>query len=76
MRRFFAVFYFYRFDGATIETLAHHPRHFNLEITRRYVTQDKEVASLWRDVEWGYMGDVARAIVAGERAVGGPMGEP
>lgn len=75
MRRFFAVFYFYRFDGATIETLAHHLRHFNLEMTRRYVTQDKEVASLWRDVEWGYMGDVARAIVAGERAVGGPMGE-
>ena len=44
-------------------------------MTRRYVTQDKEVASLWLDIEWGYTGHLARSIVTGERAVGGAMGD-
>ena len=74
-RRFFAVLYFYRFEGATLEALSHHLRHFTLEMTRRYVTQDPEVAALWTDVEWGYMGEVARSIAAGERSVAGAMGE-
>lgn len=74
-RRFFAVLYFYRFEGATIEALSHHLRHFSLEMTKRYVTQDPEVAALWTDVEWGYMGYVARSIVAGERSVSGSAGE-
>lgn len=74
-RRFFAVLYFYRFEGATIEVLSHYLRHFNLDMTKRYVTQDPEVAALWTDVEWGYMGHVARSIVAGERSVSGAMGD-
>lgn len=74
-RRFFAILYFYRFEGATIEALSHHLRHFSLEMTRRYVTKDSEVASLWTDVEWGYVGDVARSIASGERSVAGAMGD-
>ncbi|MDF3382557.1 MULTISPECIES: hypothetical protein [unclassified Sulfitobacter] len=74
-RRFFAILYFYRFEGATIEALSHHLRHFNLEMTRQYLTQDPEAAALWTDVEWGYMGHVARTIVAGERVVSGAAGE-
>lgn len=74
-RRFFAVLFFYRFEDATIEALSHHLRHFSLEMTRRYITQDPEVASLWNDVEWGYTGDIARSIVAGERSVSGAAGE-
>lgn len=74
-RRFFAILYFYRFEGASIEALSHHLRHFSLEMTRRYVTQDPEAAALWTDVEWGYMGHVARSIVAGERSVSGSAGE-
>ena len=74
-RRFFAVLYFYRFEGATLEALSHYLRHFSLEMTRRYVTQDPEVAALWTDVEWGYMGHVARSVVAGERSVSGAAGE-
>ena len=60
-RRFFAVLNFYRFEDATIEALSHHLRHFSLEMTKRYVTQDPEVATLWTDVEWGYTGHVARS---------------
>ena len=74
-RRFFAILYFYRFEGATLEALSHHLRHFSLEMTRRYVTQDPEAASLWTDVEWGYTGHYARTIVAGERSVSGARGE-
>ena len=74
-RRFFAVLYFYRFEGATIEVLSHYLRHFSLEMTKRYVTQDPEVAALWTDVEWGYMGHVARSIAAGERSVSGAIGD-
>lgn len=74
-RRFFAILYFYRYEGANIETLSHFLRHFSLEMTKRYVTQDPEVAALWTDVEWGYMGHVARSIVAGERSVSGSAGE-
>lgn len=74
-RRFFAVLYFHRYDGARIEALSHHLRHFNLEMTRRYVTQDPEMAALWTDVEWGYMGEIARSIAAGERSVAGAMGQ-
>lgn len=74
-RRFFAILYFYRYEGANIETLSYFLRHFSLEMTKRYVTQDPEVAALWTDVEWGYMGHVARTIVAGERSVSGSAGE-
>jgi hypothetical protein len=73
-RRFFAILYFYRFDGASIEALSHHLRHFNIEMTRRYVTMDPEVAALWTDVEWGYMGHIARQISSGERSVSGAAG--
>jgi hypothetical protein len=44
-------------------------------MTKRYVTQDPEAAALWTDVEWGYMGHVARTIVAGERSISGSAGE-
>lgn len=74
-RRFFAVLYFYRYEGATIEALSHYLRHFNLEMTKRYVTRDPEVAAVWNDVEWGYTSDVARSIVAGDRSVSGAAGD-
>jgi hypothetical protein len=73
-RRFFAILYFYRFEGATIEALSHHLRHFSLEMTRRYVTVDPEVAAMWTDVRWGYERRVAVEIVSGT-ATGGGAGD-
>ncbi|NUU41858.1 hypothetical protein [Tardiphaga robiniae] len=75
MRRFFAVLYFYRFDGATIEVLAHQLRHFSLETARGYVTQDTEVTQIWREAEIQYRSDFCRSVVTGSRAIGGKMGE-
>lgn len=73
-RRFFAVLYFYRFEGATIEALSHHLRHFNLEMTRHYITKDPEVAAMWTDVRWNYEGRVALSVASGT-AVAGSAGD-
>ena len=71
-RKFFAVLYFYRYRGATIEVLAHFLRHFNLEMTRMYLTLDPETKKLFDEVEWGFTKQVARSIgEKGEAAIGG-----
>lgn len=71
-RKFFAVLYFYRYKGATIEVLAHFLRHFNLEMTKQYLTMDKEAKSIFDSVEWGYKKHVARNIaLKGGAALGG-----
>jgi hypothetical protein len=75
MRRFFAVLYLYRYEGATIEVLAHQLRHFSLETARGYVTQDTEVTQIWREAEIQYRSDFCRSVVTGSRAIGGKMGE-
>lgn len=72
-RRFFATLYFYRFEGATLEVLSHHLRHFNIEMTRRYVTRDPEMAAIWLNTEWGYQGWIARQMVANWRSVTGSL---
>lgn len=74
-RRFFAVLYFYRYEEASLEVLSHHLRHFNLEMTRVYVTRDLQNQAFWLDAEWAYVGDLARSVVAQERRLGGPMGD-
>jgi hypothetical protein len=73
-RRFFAILYFWRFDGSQLEALSHHLRHFSLEMTRRYITEDSEVAAIWHDTEWGFRSDMAHAFVTGERSFSGSMG--
>ena len=37
-RRFFAMVYFWRYEPGDVAALAHHLRHFDLEMTRQYVT--------------------------------------
>lgn len=74
-RKFFAVLYFYRYRGATIEVLANFLRHFNLEMTRRYLLRSKDLKEIFESVEWNYTLDVSRAIVAKGAAVQGGMGK-
>ncbi|MDH2133999.1 site-specific integrase [Sphingobium yanoikuyae] len=70
-RRFFAILYYYRWEGASINVLAHHLRHFNLEMTRVYVTKDPDVDAIWTDTEWGFNQAKARAIVSNHGFTGG-----
>lgn len=74
-RRFFAVLYFYRFEGADIAVLSYFLRHFDIETTRGYVTADPEIAKMWHDAGRDYVRRLAESIASGERVVGGAMGE-
>lgn len=73
-RRFFAVLFFYRYKGQ-IETLAHHLRHFNLEMTNDYVTLEPDVAKIWAEEVSNFRVDIAKGIVSGRATYSGPAGE-
>ncbi|WP_378950028.1 hypothetical protein [Mesorhizobium sp. ANAO-SY3R2] len=73
-RRFFAVLFFYRYNGR-LETLAHHLRHFNLQMTNDYVTLDPDNARVWTQEVWNYQVEVARDLVSGRSVYSGPMGK-
>ena len=74
LRRFFAMLYFWRYEKGDVAGLAHHLRHFDLEMTRRYVT-DNQFGKIWTDVEDEWRGDFLRAVVQGTKAIGGAAGE-
>ena len=73
-RRFFAMVYFWRYEPGDVAGLAHHLRHFDLEMTRQYVTDDG-FARIWQDVAEERQRDVLASVVDGSRWVGGPAGE-
>ena len=73
-RRFFAMLYSWRYESGDVAALAHHLRHFNLEMTRQYVT-DNAFGRIWQDVAEERQRDVLVSVVNGLRRVGGPAGE-
>ena len=73
-RRFFAMVYFWRYEPGDVAALAHHLRHFDLEMTRQYVTDDG-FGRIWQDVAEERQRDVLVSVVDGSRWVGGPAGE-
>ena len=73
-RRIFAMLYFWRYEPGDVAGLAHHLRHFDLEMTRQYVT-DGGFAGIWQDVAEERQRDVLASVVDGSRCVGGPAGE-
>ena len=68
------MLYFWRYESGDVAALAHHLRHFNLEMTRKYVT-DGEFSRIWQDVAEERQRDVLASVVDGSRWVGGPAGE-
>ena len=73
-RRFFATLYFWWYDNSTdIAALSHHLRHFEIEMTQRYV-RSVGYGAQWRDAheEWkaGFFQDAAD----GSRRVSGKAG--
>ncbi|MGN6448992.1 MAG: hypothetical protein ACTHLK_10435 [Brucella intermedia] len=73
-RRLFAVLFFYRYKGK-LETLSHHLRHFNLQMTNDYVTLDPDNAKIWTQEVWRYQVEIARDLVSGRSVYSGPMGK-
>ena len=66
--------YFWRYEPGDVDALAHHLRHFELEMTRQYVTDDG-FSRIWQDVAEERQRDVLASVVDGSRWVGGPGGE-
>ena len=74
LRRFFAMVYFWRYEAGDVAALAHHLRHFDLEMTRQYVIDDGS-SRIWQDVAEERQRDVLASVVGGSRWIGGPAGE-
>lgn len=72
-RRFFALIYYYRFDDAALGILSYHLRHFNIEMTKRYVT-DQEFGKEMRETGEEWKASFLRDVISGKRAVGGKAG--
>ena len=72
-RRFFSILYFWWYEKGDVVALSHHLRHFDLEMTRRYVT-DIEFGRLWKDVQNEWQAKFVRDVVYGTRSVGGKAG--
>ena len=70
-RRFFAMVYFWRYEPGDVAALAHHLRHFDLEMTRQYVIDDG-FSRIWQDVAEERQRDVLASVVGGSRWIGGP----
>lgn len=73
-RRFFAILYFWRFEKGDLAGLSHHLRHFDLEMTKRYVT-DVEFGKVWKVVDAEWQGEFIMGVIDGSRDVGGIAGE-
>lgn len=72
-RRFFALIYYHRFDDAALGILSFHLRHFNIEMTKRYVT-DQEFGKEMREAGEEWKASFLRDVISGKRAVGGKAG--
>lgn len=72
-RRFFAILYFWHYEKGDLAALSHHLRHFDLEMTKRYV-MDAEMGKVWKEVEVEWQGEFLRGVIDGSRTVGGNAG--
>lgn len=72
-RRFYAMVYYWRYEPGDVAALAHHLRHFDLEMTRQYVIDDG-FSRIWQDVAEERQRDVLASVVNGSRWIGGPAG--
>lgn len=73
-RRFFALVYYYRYEGAYIGALSYHLRHFNIEMTKRYITDDDFMKEM-NEVAEEWSATFLRGVIAGNRKIGGKGGE-
>jgi hypothetical protein len=72
-RRFFCVFYFFRYKG-NVEALTHHLRHYSIEETLGYLKRDPEISRIWFEEQWGFKMHIATSIAVGSLNYSGAMG--
>lgn len=74
-RRFFAIMYFYRYDGGDFESLAYHLRHVDWSMTSIYLSE-KESGSIFAEIEKDRIEDAAKQVAdKHSEEYSGPMAE-
>jgi integrase len=73
-RRMFALLYYYRFEGAYIGALSYHLRHFNIEMTKQYITDEKFMKEM-KEIGEGWTASFLRRVVSGKAKIGGKSGD-
>ena len=74
-RRFFAMMYFYRYDGGDFESLAYHLRHVDWSMTAIYLSE-KESGQIFAEIEKDRIEDAAKqAADKHSDEYSGPMAE-
>lgn len=73
-RRFFATLYVWCYDLADWGALSYHLRHFNLEQTRRYVS-DPELGAILNQANRQRTAEVLSSVALGNRRLSGPGGQ-
>ena len=72
-RRFFAVLYVWCYELADWGALAHHLRHFDLEMTRRYVT-DEELGGILHQANRERTSEILAGVASGNVHLAGASG--
>lgn len=73
-RRFFAIMYVWRYECGDLLALSHQLRHYNLDMTRRYVTEPTQ-GKIFREVQTEHSVFILKEVALGRRDAGGPFGE-
>lgn len=73
-RRFFALIYYHRYQDASISVLSYHLRHFDLEMTRRYVVDDDFMKAM-NEVADEWTAEFLRGVIKGDNHIGGKGGK-
>jgi integrase len=73
-RRIFALLYYYRFEGAYIGALSYHLRHYNIEMTKKYITDEKFMKEM-KEIGEAWTANFLRRVISGKASVGGKSGD-
>jgi hypothetical protein len=73
-RRFFAIMYIWRYELGDLSALSYQLRHYNLEMTLRYVTEPTQ-GKIFREVQTEHAVSILREVALGRRDAGGPFAE-
>ncbi len=74
LRRFFAIMYIWRYEFGELSALSYQLRHYNLDMTRRYITEPTQ-GKIFREVQTEHTVSILKEVALGRRDGSGPFGE-
>jgi hypothetical protein len=74
LRRFFSIMYIWRYEFGELSALSYQLRHYNLDMTRRYITEPEQ-GKIFREVQTEHTVSILKEVALGRRDGSGPFGE-